>query len=265
MLPMSENFLIDLSPSCTKEQAVLRLLGWGKETITKKYIKMSSAEKFEKDMKEISPIAINLHELLTETYREALQKYEDSFSEDPTEDELNTALKLHGSRILEAEEFISEAHGYLMDITDELARPDSALRIDQDATTKSGTAFITIRSLEEWAKNKYAKLEESSVKEELKNTEKSSGSTDDSSVGEKTLNSLYITLGLTARAIVELKGTQYGNPDKIVITQLAKLLEKDAIALSNDPNKPLDTQTYESIRKRLTEAQKRLRIATLHG
>jgi hypothetical protein len=171
---------------------------------------------------------------------------------------MEKVINEYGPRIEEAESFVQEAHSYLMDITDELAKHESELRIDQDATAKVGSTCITIRSLEEWAGKRYRKPEISSTSD----NEESSGAPDDSLKDGKNINSLYVTLGLAIRAIAEAKGPQFGTPDNEVITQIAELLEKHANALGHHQNRPLASQKYESIRKRLTEAKKRLHSST---
>lgn len=252
MLPMSEDFLIDLSPSCTKEQAVLRLLGWGAETIKKKYIKMNHAGHVVTDMKEISPTTLNLLELLTETYQEALQRLEDAVPKDATEDEMEKVINEHGPRIEEAESFVQEAHSYLMDITDELAKHDSELRIDQDATAKVGSTCITIRSLEEWAGKRYRKPEVSSTSK----NEKPPGLPDDFTKSDKSSNSLLITLGLMIRALAANRGSRYGTAADPKIFPIAELLLEEANKLSPQNDKSIHGQGIESIRKRLTTATK---------
>lgn len=256
MIPMSEDFLIDLSPSCTKEQAVLRLLGWGTETINKKYIHMNTKLEVLTDMKEISPAAIDLHELLTDTYQEALQRYEDAVPKDPTEEEMEKILDEHGPRIEEAEAFVERARNYLMDITDELARPCGDLRIDQEATVKVGSTCITIRSLEAWAEKRWPKPEESSTSE----NEKSSDTTDDFLDAENKGNrSFLLTLGLAVRALAESKGGKYGTVEAPNITQISILLSDLADKLGN-VKKPLHGQGEDHIRGKITKANKLLKL-----
>ena len=256
MLPMSEDFLIDLSPSCTKEQAVLRLLGWGTETIKKKYIKMNHAGQVVTDMKEISPTTIDLHELLTETYQEALHRFEDAVPKDPTEDEMEQIINEHGPRIEEAEAFVEEAHNYLIDITDELAKHDSALRIDQDATTKFGSTYITIRSLEEWASKRYRKPESFSTSE----NQKSSGAPDDIlDSNNKGNRSFLLTLGLAGRALAGVKGNGYGTTEDPNISRISSLLSELADKLENT-NKPFHGQGEASIRSRIRQANNQLKL-----
>lgn len=256
MLPMSEDFLIDLSSSCTKEQAVLRLLGWGAETIKKKYIKMNHAGHVVTGMKEISPTTIDLHELLTETYQGALQRFEDAVPKDATEDEMEKVINEHGPRIEEAESFVQEAHSYLMDITDELAKHDSELRIDQDATAKVGSTCITIRSLEEWAGKRYRKPEVSSTSE----NEKPPGPPDDLlDTKNKGNKSFLLTLGLAVRALAGAKGDKYGTTEDPNIAQISILLSELADELEN-VNKPLHGQGEQSIRGKIMTANKHLKL-----
>lgn len=256
MLPMSEDFLIDLSPSCTKEQAVLRLLGWGTETIKKKYITMNQSGQVVIEKGEISSTTIELHELLTETYQEALRRFEDAVPKDPTEDEMEKIINEHGPRIEEAEAFIQEAHNYLMDITDELAKNDSALRIDQEASAKTGSTCITIRSLDEWAAKRYQKPEFSSTSE----NEKSLGAPDDFGGSDRTNNSAFLTMGLMIRILVAPRGAKYGTADDPKISNVAELIFSEVGNIFPKQDKSILGQGLESIRKRLTKANNLLNL-----
>lgn len=251
MLPMSEDFLIDLSPSCTKEQAVLRLLGWGAETIKKKYIKMNHAGHVVTDMKEISPTTIDLHELLTETYQEALQRFEDAVPKDATEDEMEKVINEHGPRIEEAESFVQEARSYLMDITDELAKNDSELRIDQEATDKVGSTCITIRSLEEWAEKRYRKQKGSSTSE----SSPSPDTPDDLPKRHLKVNqSVNITLALAIKALANMGGRKYQYRNDINVKSIVEKIDEAGRELTKSGDASLRDQSISAISGRVKDA-----------
>lgn len=48
------------------------------------------------------------------------------------------------------------ARRYLIDIGDELSKPDSALRIDQATSAATGNVHITLKSLDLWARREYS-------------------------------------------------------------------------------------------------------------
>ena len=48
------------------------------------------------------------------------------------------------------------ARPYLIDIGDELSKPDSALRVDQATSKATGIVHITLRSLDQWARREYS-------------------------------------------------------------------------------------------------------------
>lgn len=258
MLLDSEDFFIDLSPSCTTEQAVFRLLGWGTETIKKKYILMNTQGHIVKNERTVNSTVLNLHEILTEIYQKALERIDYAAPENPTDEQLDLIYHIHQPKIDEAKAFVHKAHDYFMDITDELARHDSEFRIDQKATAEFGSTHITIRSLDEWSQKRYGKSEVSSTSR----NKVPSGVPDVSLKDKKSTTSLYVTLGLAIRVIAELKYPRFGPPGNELITQIASLLETEAKNANGNRSTHLASQQYESIRARLTRAKQQLKEAT---
>lgn len=265
MLSMSEDFLIDLSPSCTKEQAVLRLLGWGKETIKKKYIVLDHNGKLETEKEKISLATMNLHEYLTDTYKEAVQRYENAIPENPTEDQIYAALEEHGPRITETEADIEKARNYFMDITDELGKQNSSLRIDQETTTKEGKIYITIRSLEEWAANKYN--DSSQIKKGETPPSEYDFSIDDTPTPKNLkaqYSNLLISFSIAVKYIAE-DSYRFKYRGVENIQEISDALSRKAQDLANTGDLPMAGQGTSAIRDRIKSALQALKTKIPHA
>jgi hypothetical protein len=187
---------------------------------------------------------------------------------------------------------IERAHELAMDIEDELDKGDnSILRLDKDATEKSGVTHITLRSFEKW-RARYdtstghpgSQTEHQTVVDVPLNS-RSSSETIAVSGDKSVLNStspnkkknytslldmlsepfeldskkisrgnigIYITLALAVEAIVK-KFPNYGDKDKI--PNISRVADFIAGAHQDPDGKPLiDGQGLEMIRKRLSKA-----------
>ena len=190
---------------------MLRLMGWDKNAIIKKHIQIAPTGAIPPDQAESHLHSIDLYEWLNEVYRQALEDYENDIPDNPSEDQIENALDAHGPRILEAEELVEKAHKYLIDITDELASPDTLLRIDQEMSIKTGKTYITIRSIDEWTEKNNRNETASSTGKEDPHAESSSLSGNDSLPvkKEKAVRSLEVTLALAINELAKAKGSKY--------------------------------------------------------
>lgn len=148
----SDQIFIDLSISCSKEDAAAKLLGWLRGPILHQYIEVAPAGITVDQLKHISSlhctIGGTLRSQLTELHTAALVAFEGANNGAELEDTANAVLYW--------EKQIRLAARYLRDIDDELAKDDkSVLRIDKVETEKSGESYLTLSSLDEWAQTKY--------------------------------------------------------------------------------------------------------------
>ena len=241
---------------------MLRLMGWDKNAIIKKHIQIAPTGAIPPDQAESHLHSIDLYEWLNEVYRQALEDYENDIPDNPSEDQIENALDAHGPRILEAEELVEKAHKYLIDITDELASPDTLLRIDQEMIIKTGKTYITIRSLDEWAEKNNRNETASSTGKENPQTESSSLSGNDSLPDEnkKANRSLYVTLALAIDKLAKEKGPKYFQNGKPNVKSVSELLEQAGRGMTNTGDTPLHGQSAASIKNRITHSLEQLRL-----
>lgn len=255
----SEDFYIDLSASCTKEQAVLRLLDWRESTIKKYFFHIDHTGAKKTDIKEISPTAIDLHDYLSEIYKEALQKYENAIPDKYTKDELNAIIYEHTPNINKAKETIEQAHSYLMDITDELAKPNCSLRIDQETTIKEGKTYITIRSLNEWKKKKYQDTNGSpNAEPSSPDNEISEGDSQFVPANIKTSYLNLLTSFSIAINIISETSKSFKYKERINVSQISEKMSSTGQSMTRTGNFALPGQTPTAIRDRINKALKYL-------
>jgi hypothetical protein len=251
-----DDLILDLSASCSKDQAVMRILGWALATAYPKRLHVMANGTLNEDSKLVYRPDFSLNEFLSEIYRDAKNAYLNSIPADATTDMVDTLLKKALPAIERAEVMIDQARSYMMDIVDELARGNaSGLRLDKESTAKNGEEYITIRSLDEWCSAKYQVIEEPErVPFE-----------DDPSMGalkrpvsemSKTEIGLYTVLGLLTEAYAkELGETYFSKSGEVNVKQMSIAVAGHADTyMENDQHFP--DQSVSTVRARLTSAEK---------
>ncbi|MBK9246112.1 MAG: hypothetical protein IPM30_14960 [Burkholderiales bacterium] len=147
--------LVDLRPSCTRDEAIAKLLGWRRGPLVPKYFDVNIDGVRVDQIPLLLSTEMPLHEQLA-AIREAARRDLLTAAEGdvaPGElDEKESALAV-------VDELIKKARTYSVHIEDEFAKgADSALRIDAAATSESGEEHITLASLDRWARERYAGL-----------------------------------------------------------------------------------------------------------
>jgi len=251
MLPIEENFILNLAASCTREQAVWRMLGWERKTIGERSVEIPITENgivLQDTQKTYHP-DWSLEEHLSRIYKEALTSYSNRLDANSTEDEIEEALGETWSDIERVEVLIEKARGYLLDIVDELAKGDqSALRVDRDTTLKTGVEHITIRSLDAWHAKTYFEAKEIHVAPVIEEEK-----------FEKSEMSLLITLHLLVNLCAPLKRKlqkSNGTPNQ---TGIAKEIEKMADAYCREVG-DFEGQGFKSVVGRLQQASKAMNV-----
>lgn len=153
MTASNNKYLIKFIKSCTKREAVARLLGWliGPIYDNQELVEREEGIVYESDL----VYADSLDDTLENTFWLLLDSHQRELDEAKavnTPDDVkkkNVALEKCIEKIMKADIFFA-------DIEYELAKGESsALIIDQEATKKSGIPHILLRSLDLWARSKY--------------------------------------------------------------------------------------------------------------
>ena len=150
MINAEDEIYIDLRTSCTRDEAAAKLLGWMKGHV-RKVNPLAELDCVDNDLQNMSSLEGSLADKLYEMREAARQEFINALK--PGFDASLVFEKEFA--VLQFDALIDDAMGYLLAIDEELAKDDSALRIDKFATEKSGVIHITLKSLDQWAVSTY--------------------------------------------------------------------------------------------------------------
>lgn len=146
-----DEVVIDIRTSCTKDEAVAKLLGWLQSPIQKRHVDEEDlANPITILQKELS-LSSSLVKILSDLREEARGDFLDAVDSGEPETTWEKSEKI----VIEYDDLIKKAHGFMMDIDDELSSEYSKLKIDQSRTESTGVIHITLRSLDKWARAQY--------------------------------------------------------------------------------------------------------------
>ena len=267
MITAADEISIDFSTSCTRDEAVAKLLGWMRGPIRRKYINVTEDGISEDQLPYLHRMDEPIKEQLLELREVAQQRLYEAFD---TDDKLSTAesrkvlinavdeVERHSQRIYQAAQ-------YFRDIDDELANgEESKLRVDETRTKTLSDPYIALSSLDAWAQEKYriSILAQEDVSptidgviDQLKQPE--DNSRQNGGLGKIKADNLYVTLALFVEAISET-GTKYHNPSGPVVINIA---EKIATFGKTKFGKGtyIPGQSKEAIKLSIVEAMKRMK------
>lgn len=261
MKSLEHGFVLSLVGSCTTDEAVAHLLGWGDSTICQLNTGLIRDGTVQQDRMVGFGGGFNLQEALSDIYIEALLTQSAALPEGASDEDVQHAVELHGPRIEEAEAFIKKARAYMLDIVDELSKGDeSALRQDREATAQSGTTYITIRSLEAWGEAKYAVIADTNFVTPEPDIQALLETVKDVDGTAKSDASLYVTLALAVQAFAKIAGPKYlRDGAEVNVLQVAEHLEALGAGQRQQPG-GLPGQSASSIRGRINKALAQHRI-----
>jgi len=268
MLEAEEDTIVDLRISCTIEDAIAKMLGWLQGPHFKKIIKTTEygispdelpyllklPDKLERQLERNRKIAANNLSEAIEDYENYINKQKDRIPNDEIEDRKNQAIQEKIKVLKNATKTTENARLYKMAISSELTKDESSvLKIDQEATEKSGVTHITLESLHNWAKEKFGisvcpEIDQHSETQTKLQPEESDCVTEKVSVREK---NILTTLAFLTEAFAKTK-SKYQNGEEPNYKNIAEHLEN--LAKEANHNQRLSGQSIESIRKLLSSA-----------
>ena len=271
MITAADEISIDFSTSCTRDEAVAKLLGWMRGPIRRKYINVTIDGIPEEQLPYLNKLDEPVADQLLEQRQSAQRRLASAFENDEGEDILT---ELEG-KVEHWDREIHRAAKYFRDIDDELAKGDqSELRIDQESTIKTGVTHVAISALEQWAKKRDAIVMDTSsftITNSYPSAEIGSVLPTEDGTGRKgwlspvKADGLYLTLAVLLDAFVEMAVPEYLHPipqlkkvlhpdGRWVVQTLASFLE-DRAAKAND-RALCDGQLAEAIKDRIERAMK---------
>lgn len=152
MISPEDPIYIDPRTSCTKDEAIAKLLGWMQGDIRHRHIEMTLEGVPAESLMHMPCFEGSIWDFLTAQRQDAqfaLQMSLDDNTEFQTIDRLV-------EKISDLKETIIKAKKYQREIDDELAKgSESALKIDEFQSGSTGGTHISIKTLDQWAIQKY--------------------------------------------------------------------------------------------------------------
>lgn len=260
------NVKLDFSTSCTKEEAIAKMLGWLRGAIRLSSDEINIHNISIEQMPFLPELYYSLEEHLSMFRESALDQVAQAFEEStPSEQLRKEAL----DALIDCEDLIIKASAYMSALDDELLKGDaSELRLDQSKTESTGEIHITLKSLDDWVKKNYQKsIIDSEIKSSWNNTsiskhalEKSKNDSEPKT-GKTKEENLYTTFAFLIEAFSQT-ATKYRKDEKINVSALADTLADMATKANNGI--ALYGQSVETIKSvienAIKEKQKKLPI-----
>jgi len=164
MINPEDEIIVDLRTSCTKEEAVAKMLGWMQGPLRLKYIKVNKHGVSADQLPHLYSFEHSLQQELSDIKETARSEFLEAAtiygalydSDDSDEFEEAAAAELFSekeSALAKCDELIKKAAFYLSEIEDELLKGESSvLKIDLAETRLTGGDQISLKSLDIWAK-----------------------------------------------------------------------------------------------------------------
>jgi hypothetical protein len=244
---------LDLRTSCTKNDAIAKLLGFTAVNPTRGDQGLG-AKPYEQEHLGQDYEEVTIFDALADS-RDAAQSSLDDARDEKDQPKIDECKR----RVVKYDDLIRRAHRYACDLDDELAlATGSQLRVDQQATNATGQMHIFLTSLDEWSQSKY----EMTLLDALKSRSLDTDTTNDledarnakGGLGRKSATSLYVTFAAMIECFVEKSGKQFGEVGSPNVVGLATLLSKQATPY--DKLTPVEGQSVESIKGRIEKAIK---------
>ncbi len=148
-----DNITLDFNTSCTKEDAVAKMLGWLRGPLRLDPDEINIRHCSIEQMPFLPELYYSLEDYLLMLREGALDQVAAAFKEPCASAQIQTETI---EMLNQCEDLIIKAGAYISGIDDELIKGTvSALRIDQAKTESTGEVYITLKSLDEWAQQNY--------------------------------------------------------------------------------------------------------------
>ena len=244
--------------SCTKDEAVGMLLGWMQGFTRPAAIKLNNRGTIPEDqLPLLQSLDAPLIDYLSDLRNAAYEDFGVLYKKDSKAEGLDALASMVDRYNLLA----NEAWGYLMDLTDEIAKGEkSELRIDQEESKRSGTPHYTLRSIDAWTIKTYNKSI-FSASNSVRNDNKESrfdaiGESEpakEKGLSKTRSNNLYVTFALLTE-LFSTTGNSYMSNGQINVKNIAERIKE----YSRECNKGVIPygQSAEAIKSVIEEAQR---------
>lgn len=265
--------------SCTTEEIVAKLLGWmiGPSRRANTYVTETGISEDQLPfMHSFEETSLKHHlEELREAARQELGEACGAYYESNEASDgfalLEQTVKAKIDEVERIDNLFTKAGSYLLDIDEEIDKGESsALKVDKEATEKSGVIHIKLRSADQWTQREYGisiigpspskpeaenSLEQSEPQSKHKNKEEADAK---GRLSKTMANNLYTTLALFveefASSATAYRHEETGKPN---VSNIAKYLH-EVITEGTEGNtkETLEGQSRESIKSRIEAAMR---------
>lgn len=261
MFNAEDDIIPKLEASCTKEEAVAKMLGWLQGPIRRRVIQVTEHGISADQMPHLLQLEGSLEEHLLELRNAACAIFFKALEEDAP----LAVIEEKENAVIECDKLINLASIYLEDITEELAKSENAsLKIDREATSKSDTTYITLKSLRVWALKEYGIAIGSSLmsrpvdndqQEQLKSQQEETEADQAAWLNKTKAENLYTTFAFLVEALAQ-KTPNYRISDsgKLIIKAIAEGIAASAKQANKGDTVP--GQSEESIKSRIEESMR---------
>jgi len=254
MFESEDEFVTDKKTSCSREEAIAKMLGWLQGTKRRPFTEITEFGISEDQLIHTHSFdELSVLDLLTDHVYSAQKEYFASIEAG----DLVEVVQAKELKVKKSSERLEKAKQYFIDFDDEVADTDSsAIKLHQIDTEHYGVEHYTLKSVDHWTKKNY----KISVIDQNKGTSIESNHDDDIDESDveagfsKTIaNNLYITFALLIEDHVKGKGTAFKHSDgRINVSTLASYIKKMADACS--PTDKLPGQSLKTIQIHINKA-----------
>ena len=152
MINAEDEVYVDLSTSCTKDEAVAKMLGWMQGQKRLKYIQVSEHGIPADQLPYLHTLEAPLNEYLMALREAARHELLDAVEAGAADE----VIYEKDDAVAKCDALISKAMSYFLDIGEELDKGElSELKIDRSKFESSDEVHITLKSLDRWARKNY--------------------------------------------------------------------------------------------------------------
>lgn len=260
----ADAFKLDLRTSCTRDEAVAKLVGWMRSPIRRAFVEKQDGGVSADEMREApSLLGGSLQRRLEDMRAQALQRLLTAPKGRAAGDEIERRL----AALAQADELIERAFRFGIDFDAEVANgANSRIRVDERATKETGVEHYTLDSIDHWGREKYgglsvlgeaaARPEPGDAGSQRPGQQPATADVDrPTKRTERWVNNLLTTFAFAVETIADRPGRKLRHTDGSVnVAQVAEELEERA-AKAND-GKSLDDHKFEAIKDRIEAAMK---------
>jgi len=158
MINPEDEVIPNLNTSCTVDEAIAKMLGWLQGPIRKGIINIDEYGIPENEMPTLPALQCSLEEHLMEFRNAARQEFFkalEAFDSAKEDSEKYAEVERMELEVNKCDKLLADAYKYKVAIEEEISKKESSLVIDEQTTKQTGTVYIKIHSLVNWAYEEY--------------------------------------------------------------------------------------------------------------